>query len=326
MNFEIEDKILELNEAEFASAALQLFEYQYQNNTVYREYVQALGKAPTQVKSILDIPFLPVKFFKSHSIKTGDYLPEQVFESSGTTTTVNSHHYVKSLDLYKKSFRKGFEYFYGSPSDWCIIGLLPAYLERPNSSLVTMVDDLIQLSGHPLSGFYLYNFDELAQTLQTLQANGKKTLLIGVTFALLDFAAAHPMELKHTVVMETGGMKGRKKEMIRAEVHEILVKAFGVEVIHSEYGMSELLSQGYSFGNGIFRTVPWMKVLIRENEDPLTVHEFGKGIINVIDLANRDSCAFIATDDVGVIAEDGSFEVNGRVDYSDLRGCSLLSA
>jgi hypothetical protein len=325
MNCEIEDKIFDLTPDGFTQHALQLFEYQYKNNNVYHQYVNALGRMPASVKNITDIPFLPVRFFKSHTVKTGDFIPEQVFESSGTTTTINSNHYVKSLDLYRKSFRRGFEYFYGHPEKWCIIGLLPAYLERPNSSLVTMVDDLIQQSKHPMSGFYLYNYDELAQTLQLLEAAGTKTLLIGVTFALLDFAAAHPMPLKHTVVMETGGMKGRKREMIREEVHALLQQAFQIQQIHSEYGMSELLSQGYSKGEGVFDTVPWMKVLVREMEDPLTVSLSGKGLINVIDFANRDSCAFIATDDVGKLEENGSFEVNGRVDHSDLRGCSLLS-
>lgn len=325
MNCEIEDKILDLSEAEFNTAALQLFEYQYNNNSVYQDYVNALKKSPSTIQNITDIPFLPVRFFKSHPIKTGDFVPEQIFESSGTTTTINSIHYVKSLDLYKKSFRKGFEYFYGNPSDYCIIGLLPAYLERPNSSLVTMVDDLIQLSGHPKSGFYLYNYEELHQTLISLEQSGVKTLLIGVTFALLDFAERFPMPLQHTTIMETGGMKGRKKEMIREEVHGILQQAFQIDNIHSEYGMSELLSQGYSKGDGIFNTVPWMKILLRENEDPLSLKTVGRGLINVIDLANRDSCAFIATDDVGILKADGSFEVNGRVDHSDLRGCSLLA-
>lgn len=283
-----------------------------------------MGKDKMSVERIADIPFLPVSFFKDFSVMTGNFIPDQIFESSGTTGTINSRHLVKDSSVYKSSFTKGFELFYGLPSDWCIIGLLPAYLERKGSSLVMMVDELIRLSGHQNSGFYLYNFEELYQVLKQLEANKQKTLLIGVTFALLDFAEQYPMHLQHTVVMETGGMKGRRKEMIREEVHGFLQKQFQIPAVHSEYGMTELLSQAYSAGHGIFDPVPWMRILVRDEDDPQVVQKSGKGLINIIDLANLHSCSFIATDDAGIVHTNGSFEVLGRSDYSDVRGCSLM--
>lgn len=231
---------------------------------------------------------------------------------------------MKDINLYKQSFSKAFELFYGDIKDWCVIGLLPSYLERNNSSLVLMVDELIKMSGHADSDFYLYDFDKLQSTLQRLEMQQQKTLLIGVTFALLDFADSHPMQLDHTTIMETGGMKGRRKELTRFEVHDYLKQKFDVKNIHSEYGMTELLSQAYSKGDGIFVCPPWMKVLVRDEEDPLRVSVSGRGVLNVIDLANIYSCSFIATDDVGMVYEDGSFEVFGRLDNSDIRGCSLL--
>jgi hypothetical protein len=250
--------------------------------------------------------------------------PQHIFESSGTTGTINSRHYVRDIDLYRESFMSGFQLFYGSIKDWCIVGLLPAYLERKNSSLIVMVDALIKESNHPLSGFYLYEFKQVKELLIQLEKQKQKTLLIGVTFALLDFAEQFPIQLQHTVIMETGGMKGRRKELTRQEVHAALTKNFGINTIHSEYGMTELLSQAYSKGNGLFYCPPWMKVLVRDEEDPLIVNEQGRGVLNIIDLANIDSCSFIATDDVGIVYEDGSFEVHGRMDNSDMRGCSLL--
>lgn len=309
---------------ELQDAALALMNYQYQHNAVYRQWCDTLGVIPDHVKTIEQIPFLPVSFFKTKEVVTGAFTPQVVFESSGTTQTVNSRHLVKEVALYEQSCIAAFEREYGAIKDWCVIGLLPAYLERKNSSLVHMVNEFIGISAVPESGFYLYEYDKLYETLQTLEARGQKTLLIGVTFGLLDFAEAHTMQLQHTVVMETGGMKGRRRELTREEVHGFLTERLGVKQVHSEYGMTELLSQAYSKGEGRYLCPPWMKVLVRDEEDPLAVKAAGRGVINIIDLANRDSCAFIAVDDVGIIYEDGSFEVRGRMDVSDIRGCSLL--
>jgi hypothetical protein len=253
-----------------------------------------------------------------------------IFESSGTTTTVNSRHLVKEVSLYKESFNRAFELFYGKPKDWCILALLPSYLERNNSSLVMMADTLIQQSKYPDSGFYLHNTDDLFEKLKQLESEKQKTLLLGVTFALLDFAEKYPLSLHCTTVMETGGMKGRKEEMTRQGVHQYLCKQFGLTAIHSEYGMTELLSQAYSSGNGIFKCPPWMKIVIRDEDNPLGIKFNQKnsslnGAINIIDLANIYSCSFIATDDAGKLYPDGSFEIIGRLDYSDIRGCSLLT-
>lgn len=319
------NNIFSVSDANFEQQALQLFHLQYQNNPVYRKWCDLTVKDPNSIKTIEQIPALPVGFFKTESIQTGNFPLTHFFESSGTTQTSNSRHWVKDLDLYRSSFNRAFELFYGKPEDWCIIGLLPAYLERQHSSLVMMVDELIRDSGHSESGFYLYEHEKLAATLQLLESKKQQTLLIGVTFALLDFAEKFPQQLKHTIVMETGGMKGRRREMTRLEVHDQLTKQLGVEKIHSEYGMTELLSQAYSKGDGIFVCPPWMKILVRDEEDPLTVRTRGRGVINIIDLANADSAAFIATDDMGMIYEDGSFEVFGRIDNSDIRGCSLMA-
>lgn len=326
MNSKYEDKVFLTDEAGFGQLALELFRFQYEQNPVYREYVNALQIVGADVKRVEDIPFLPIQFFKTRDVRTTGFEPEAVFMSSGTTQTINSRHAVRSLVLYRESFMRAFELFYGPVKEWCIIGLLPSYLERSNSSLVVMADELIRQSSHPQSGFYLYEHEKLAQVLQQLEANGQKTLLIGVTFGLLDFAEKFPMPLRHTIIMETGGMKGRREEMTRQEVHDILKTAFGLPSIHSEYGMTELLSQGYSKGEGIFHTPSWMKIRVRQEDDPLDVRMSGTGIINVIDLANIYSCCFIATEDVGRVYEDGSFEVQGRVDNSDIRGCSLMVA
>jgi hypothetical protein len=308
------------------SAALQIFNFQYSNNMVYRQWCDCLNfSSETSSKSALtQIPFLPISFFKSHEVVTTEFNPSFIFESSGTTTSINSKHFVKDLQDYKQSFNQAFQLFYGNPNDWCIIGLLPSYLERNNASLVMMVDDLIKQSNHEKSGFYLNDFHSLNNTLEQLEASQQKTLLIGVTFALLDFAEQFPMQLKHTTIMETGGMKGRKKEITRTEVHQILQQAFDVPMIHSEYGMTELLSQAYAKQDGKFVCPPWMKVLVRDEDDPLLVKESGRGCLNIIDLANQYSCSFIATDDVGIVHHDGTFEVHGRLDNSDIRGCSLL--
>ncbi|MCW3081834.1 acyl transferase [Segetibacter sp.] len=321
---DIVNNILSVSQDTFGAHALDIFQFQYQQNIVYKNWVDALRIDIKKVTEFAHIPFLPVSFFKTHKVVTGPIEPELVFESSGTTRTANSRHFVKEPKLYTESFTEGFRKFYGDPKDWCIIGLLPSFLERKGSSLIMMVEELIRISGHNKSGFYLYEFEKLASVLQDLEDRKQKTLLIGVTFALLDFADQFPIKLKYTTVMETGGMKGRRKEMVREEVHAILQQRLGVPTVHSEYGMTELLSQGYSFGEGIFNTVPWMKVLVRDEDDPLLITGKGRGLINVIDLANIYSCSFIATDDVGRIFEDGSFEVVGRRDNSDIRGCSLM--
>ena len=317
-------KIFGVKEGGFEALALEIFGFQSTCNPVYKAYLEALKINPVSVNSVIQIPFLPIRFFKSHVVQTTSFQPEVIFESSGTTGSINSRHFVKELSLYEESFEKGFELFYGPVKDYCIIGLLPSYLERKNSSLVFMVDKLIQLTGHPQSGFYSDEYEKLFAVLNELEQSKQKTVLIGVTFALLDFAEKYPLSLNHTVIMETGGMKGRGEEMIRRQVHDILKGAFGSTAIHSEYGMTELLSQAYSKGEGIFNCPPWMKVLVRDEEDPLLIKEKGAGVINVIDLANIYSCSFIATDDAGKINNDESFEVLGRIDGSDLRGCSLM--
>ena len=311
---------------DFTLRALDIFQFQYAQNPLYRDFTDALGVRPGSVDRIEDIPFLPVGFFKTHEVRTGSWVPEVVFRSSGTTGMVTSRHLVKDVGLYRRSFLTGFEHFYGQIDDWCIVGLLPAYLERSDSSLVYMVNELITSSGHPDSGFYLYEYEALYGLLRRLEAAGQKTLLIGVTFALLDFAEQYSLSLKHTVVMETGGMKGRRREITREELHAVLRERLGIKVVHAEYGMTELLSQAYSAGEGVFRCPDWMKVLVRSEDDPLEVRARGEGLINVIDLANVWSCAFIATEDVGVVGPDGGFSVAGRVDHSDVRGCSLLVA
>lgn len=319
----------DFNISDFERSALEVFRFQYYENEVYQAFITALKIDPKKVSRITDIPFLPIQFFKSHIIKTSDFVPEAIFESSGTTQTINSRHFIKDISIYKKSFLKAFELFYGNPSEWCIIGLLPSYLERNNSSLVVMADELIRQSNHTDSGFYLYEQDKLHATLQRLEQQQQKTLLIGVTFALLDFAETYPMPLQHTIIMETGGMKGRRQELTRDEVQQVLKKAFQTNQIHSEYGMTELLSQAYSKEDGIFYCPPWMKVLIRDEEDPMNVNipeqSVLTGTVNIIDLANIYSCSFIATEDAGRLYPDGSFEILGRIDNSDIRGCSLLA-
>lgn len=325
----IELVLNDFNISDFESAALEIFRFQYYENEIYKAFVHALKINPDEISRITEIPFLPIQFFKSHIIKTSDFVPEAIFESSGTTQSINSRHFIKNNSIYKNSFLKAFELFYGNPAEWCIIGLLPSYLERNNSSLVVMVNELIRQSNHPDSGFYLFEQDKLNSTLQNLEQKQQKTLLIGVTFALLDFAEKHPLPLQHTVIMETGGMKGRRQELTRDEVQQVLKKAFLTDKIHSEYGMTELLSQAYSKGDGLFSCPPWMKVLMRDEDDPMNVNfpeqSVITGTINIIDLANIYSCSFIATEDAGRLYPNGSFEILGRIDYSDIRGCSLLA-
>ena len=326
MNMHIPTDIFDIsNSEEFQAKALEIFRYQYTHNEVYREFCELLNKYPSVVKSVEEIPFLPIEFFKTHKVVSANNPSEITFSSSGTTGQTTSKHYVTDLSIYETSFREGFSLYYGDIQDYAILALLPSYLEREGSSLIYMVEDLIKTSENPHSGFYLNDLDKLVEKLNLLEEQGQKTLLIGVSFALLDLAEKFPMALKHTVIMETGGMKGRRKEMIRAELHGILKKAFDVEKIHSEYGMTELLSQAYSTGNGIFECPPWMKILIRDPEDALSLLPGGKsGGINVIDLANINSCSFIATQDLGKDLGDGKTEILGRFDNSDIRGCNLL--
>jgi hypothetical protein len=277
-----------------------------------------------RIECLEQIPFLPIHFFKTHSIYTGTECPRFYFESSGTTQDIVSKHFVKDLKVYDQSFMECFEQFYGSPKDYCILGLLPNYLERQHSSLVYMTDQFIQASANTKSGFYLYDFDNLNKTLTALEKAQQKTLLIGVSYALMDFVDAYPQSLKHTMVMETGGMKGRKQELTKPALHAYLADGFGVNSIHSEYGMTELLSQAYSKGEGIYTCPPWMKVLVADEFDPTALNAMGRGVLHIIDLANFNSCAFIATEDIGMVHPDGSFEVLGRLDQSARRGCSLL--
>lgn len=313
------------SEEEFEQTALKLFQKQFIENSVYREFCSHLNIKSQKVKTLKDIPFLPIQFFKTHEVKTGNFSPELTFLSSGTTGQVQSQHHVKRLSLYEESFTQAFEYFFGNIEDYVILGLLPSYLEREGSSLIYMVDDFIQKSNFKESGFYLNELDHLSETLIRLDKSGHKILLIGVSFALLDLVEKKSFQLKNTIVMETGGMKGRRKEMIRKELHDVLSKGFGVKHIHSEYGMTELLSQAYSKGESKFECPPHMKILIRDTEDPFHYLENGKtGGINVIDLANVDSCAFIATQDLGKQVNNQAFEILGRFDQSDIRGCNLL--
>jgi phenylacetate-coenzyme A ligase PaaK-like adenylate-forming protein len=315
------------NAEEFNKTALQIFNHQAQNCAVYRQFISGLRIDPTGVKSIEQIPFLPIDFFKSHQILSTNEPAQLTFTSSGTTGMITSRHFVTDKTRYEDSFRNAFGLFYGDIKDYTVLALLPSYLEREGSSLIYMVEDLIAQSANADSGFFLYNHDELFLKLKKQQDAKKPTLLIGVTFGLLDFIENYNIDFPELVVMETGGMKGRRKEMIREELHEILCKGFGVKAIHSEYGMTELLSQAYSLGNGIFECPPWMKIIIRDTNDPISTLQNGKtGGINVIDLANINSCSFIATQDLGKTFADGSFEVLGRFDQSDIRGCNLLIA
>ena len=304
--------------------AMEIFHLQQRENPVYRSYLEAIGILPESIHSIAQLPFLPIRFFKTHRVITGTEEPELRFESSGTTGTIPSRHFIMDAAFYKSSFVKGFELQYGPVSNYAILGLLPSYLERQHSSLVYMVDELIRLSGHPASNFYLYDHQRLFTTLQELESAGQPYVLIGVTFALLDFAQVYQLPLKHGIIMETGGMKGRKEELTRKAVHDALRKAFQADTIHAEYGMTELLSQAYSKGHGIFTCPPWMRILIREEDDPFALKTEGRGIISIVDLANIHSCAFIETEDLGFLHKNGTFEVEGRVDSSEARGCSMM--
>ncbi len=323
-----ENALFQTSYYDFEEKALEIFRFQYKQNNIYRSFVDHLKIDPETINTLQTIPFLPISFFKTHDIKTTAFDPEVVFESSGTTQKDTSRHYVKKWKLYEKSFLACFELFYGNPADYCIVGLLPGYLERQNSSLVAMVDILIRQSRNAHSGFYLDEFEKLFRLLVHNEFRGVKTIVIGVTFALLDFAEQYEIKLNHTIIMETGGMKGRRKEITRAEVHEIIRNKTGVQSVHSEYGMTELLSQAYSLGKGIFHCPPWMRVLIGDINDPLGIvtpgEKHASGLIKVIDLANIYSCSFIATEDIGRLNRNGTFEVMGRTDTSLVRGCNLL--
>lgn len=312
--------------AEFEALALDVFRFQFENNRVYRSFCDLLYKHPSDIKCLTEIPFLPIQFFKTREVLSSQNKVEKIFTSSGTTGSTTSKHFVTDLSIYEESYLKGFQHFYGNIEDYVVLALLPSYLEREGSSLIYMVDDLIQKSNHPESGFYLNNLQDLTETLESLEAQNQKTLLIGVSFALLDLVEQFQFSLKHTIVMETGGMKGRRKEIIRQELHDRLKKGFGVNQIHSEYGMTELLSQAYSKGSGIFECPPWMKIITRDTEDALTLLQQNKtGGINIIDLTNMNSCAFIATQDLGKTSKNGQFEIIGRFDNSDIRGCNLMA-
>ena len=310
------------NDATFEKLALEIFDFQMENNLTYAAYAALIlrGENP---ENINEIPFLPVEFFKTEQIICQGQAIEEIFLSSGTTGE-QSKHLVSNIELYKSSYQKAFQLFYGDITDYCILALLPSYKEREGSSLIYMVDDLIKKSKHPQSNYYLNNYEELATTLQELESKKQKTILFGVTYALLDLAEEFPQKLEHIIIMETGGMKGQRKELLKEEIHSILKHSFATENIHSEYGMTELLSQGYSKGNNIFKTPPWMKILTRDVNDPLSIISNKTGGINIIDLANIYSCPFIATQDLGRTFDDGSFSVLGRFNNADVRGCNLL--
>lgn len=327
MKPEITSKIFDINNQDsFQALTLEMFKYQSEKNPVYNDFVKKLDKNAGTISALSDIPFLPVTFFKNYKIITGNFPAVRVFESSGTSGTSASKHYIVDTELYEKSLLKTFTLFYGNPAEYFIAALLPSYIERGNSSLVYMIDILIKKSSYTLSGFFNNNVEELISRIDKARSQNRKILLIGVSFALLDLAEKYYPDLSDAIIMETGGMKGRRKEVTREELHSILKKGLNVKSIHSEYGMTELLSQAYSKENGIFYSPPWMKILIRDPQDPLSIiSEPGiTGGINIIDLANVHSCSFLATDDLGRLYEDGSFEVLGRFDNSDIRGCNLL--
>lgn len=324
---DIEKKIFEIkSESEFQLLALTIFKYQYETNLIYKTFVDSLKINANELKDFKHIPFLPIEFFKSKKVICGNFSPDSIcFSSSGTTGQITSKHYVNSISLYEDSFSKGFAHFYGDVKDYCVLALLPSYLEKGGSSLVYMANQLIKDSEHSLSGFYLHNLDELVNTISELKKRNQKTILLGVSYALLDLAEQNITLNDHFIVMETGGMKGKREELTKRELHQTLKNKFNIKTIQSEYGMTELLSQSYALSNGIFKSVPWKRILIRDISDPFSYVMEGKtGGVNVIDLANLYSCSFIETKDLGKHYADHSFEIVGRFDVSDLRGCNLL--
>lgn len=320
--FEMND-IWTVDTGDFLSLCQKVYSFQSEHNPIYQQWIQLSKRNRSSMKGIHQIPFLPISFFKTHDVYVGTK-PSALFESSGTTKDVVSKHWVSDLQIYEESFFRCFESFYGKPNEYCILGLLPSYLERKNSSLVYMVEKLIQASNHKQSGFYLNEFSKLNEVIQALESQKQKTWLIGVSFGLLDFCEAYPQSLHYTTVVETGGMKGRKEELTKQALHGVFKEKLGVEKVHSEYGMTELLSQAYSFGDGIYKCPPWMKVLVGDESDPTSLQYEGKGVLHVIDLANLYGCSFIATEDIGEVHPDGTFKILGRIDNSDRRGCSLL--
>jgi phenylacetate-coenzyme A ligase PaaK-like adenylate-forming protein len=326
MKFDNGENFWEIDDqAAFDSLALKTFKFQYENNDVYRSFCDLIHCHPTSVKSVKDIPHLPISLFKTKKVCCFEADQAQFFSSSTTSGMAPSLHYYRKLDDYQMSFRKGFDYFFGAIQDYVVLALLPSYLEREGSSLIYMANDMIQNSQYSESGFYLNQWDALKERINQLEENGQQTLLLGVSFALLDLVERYSFNLRHTLVMETGGMKGRRKEMTRLELHSRLKKGFGVPQIYSEYGMTELLSQAYSMGEGIFECPPWMRIWARESQDPFSSVPLGQsGGLNIIDLANRDSCSFIATDDLGKVYSHSRFEVQGRLDSSEIRGCNLM--
>jgi hypothetical protein len=322
--FKIQDVLSIKTPDEFELLSLKIFNWQAEFNPTYSNYIKALNIAPESIEKTSKIPFLPISFFKTNKVKTGEYLPETVFTSSGTTGQMSSRHLVKSMADYISTCISGFDLAYGDATDYCILALLPSYMERKGSSLIDMTVKLIELSGHPKSGFFLHNLQDLNDVIQELEAESQPFILLGVTYALLDFAAEFPKKIQSGIIMETGGMKGKRKEMIRQEVHDFLNQQLGTAVIHSEYGMTELFSQAYSRGNGIFDCPPWMRVFSRDFTDPLETRNYGSGGINIIDLANLHSCCFIATMDLGKVEENGTFTIQGRFDHADVRGCNLM--
>jgi phenylacetate-coenzyme A ligase PaaK-like adenylate-forming protein len=324
-NKHIDKIITNLSVSAFNETAIELFHFQYKNNKIYRQFVDLNHFDVNKIKSVEQIPFLPIEFFKTTVIISGNQNPENYFESSGTGGTVKSRHYIKDINIYKKSFLNGFTHFYGNIKDYTILAVLPNYIEQQHSSLLYMIKNLIEMTGNAESGFYLYNLKELADKLMDLKSKKKKIILFGVSYALLDLAEQFPMNLNDVIVFETGGMKGRRKELLKEELHTVLKQAFKISSIHGEYGMTELFSQAYSKGNGIYTSPPWMKVLIRDTNDPKNIISYNKtGGINVIDLANIYSCGFIATQDLGKLSPNNTFEVMGRFDNSDIRGCNLM--
>jgi phenylacetate-coenzyme A ligase PaaK-like adenylate-forming protein len=326
MNMESGEKMFDIvSDREFTAFALEVFHYQYNQNEVYRDFVDASRINVRNIASVTDIPFLPIEFYKTRDVVCGNVPPQAIFRSSGTTGMVRSRHMITDLSLYRHSFIKGFERCYGNPEHMQFLALSPTPEQAPESSLVYMIQQLMDLSSSPENGFFLANHTGLHARLRQRRARGTKVMLIGLTYALLDFAADYPGDYEPLIVVETGGMKGKGREITREELHATLCPAFGVEQIHSEYGMTELLSQAWSQGDGLFSTPPWMKIMIRDANDPLTYVGPGEtGGINIIDLANQDSCSFIATEDLGKLRLDGQFEVLGRFDAADARGCSLL--
>lgn len=321
------ERIKTVKDQDFTALALDIFRYQAENNPVYRKFLDLLGIKQAQIQRIEDIPFLPIELFKEYELQSGEWTAQQIFTSSGTTGSSTSQHLVRDTQWYLENARQGFEHFYGALKDYIVLALLPAYLERKGSSLILMAQDFIEQSRADLGGFYLYNQKELVDHLQQIQQKepSAKVLLLGVSFALLDLAEAFPLDLQNVIIMETGGMKGRREEITRTELHQLLKTAFQQESIHSEYGMTELFSQAYSQGSGLFFPAPTMKVFSREITDPLQLQDVQRtGALNIIDLANLDTISFIATEDLGKVYADGSFEILGRLDASDVRGCNLM--